>query len=242
MVTISSRATRLLLIGLFIGISGAGQGFAQGPPEQPSQQQRGEENRVPDQIQDDSFVDGVTAAIGLAIYQGDFSRNPNRNVLKYVAGNGNLAARVGVDHRFGAFEQYGLGLDLGYNRIVGKDPNGLGFEANSITLDFYADYELPYIKQGFLRVFIGGGPNLVLSPSYNGIPAVRNTESFEENVQQKGTRVIGSFKAGIMIMDSFRIGTRVASTDLLDGYKGFESNGVPDFVSFVNIGYRFGVR
>jgi hypothetical protein len=59
-----------------------------------------------------------------------------------------------------------------------------------------------------------------------------------ENFQPLGTRVTGSLKVGVTIMDTFRIGTRISSTDLLDGYKGYTSDGVPDFVSFLNIGYR----
>jgi hypothetical protein len=102
-------------------------------------------------------------------------------------------------------------------------------------MDFYADYELPYIREGLLRVFVGGGPNLIISPTYNGAPRV----SKDENFQKLGTRVTGSLKVGVTIMDSFRIGTRIASSDLIDGYKGFTSDGVPDFVSFLNIGYRF---
>jgi hypothetical protein len=75
---------------------------------------------------------------------------------------------------------------------------------------------------------------LIISPSYTGTPRV----SKEENYQRLGTRVTGSLKVGVTILDSFRIGTRISSTDLLDGYKGFVSDGVPDFVSFLNIGYR----
>lgn len=239
----SLRSRRFLVctVVCVLYLCAVGEVLAQGPAGQSSRSEDERQSQVQNQTQDNSFIHGVSAAIGLAIYQGDYSRNPEHNIVKYVAGNGNLAARLGLDHRMGRFEQYGLGVDLLYNRLAGKNPNGTGFEANSIALDFYGDYELPYIKQGLLRVFVGGGPNLILSPSYDGIPAVDVDESFEENVQPRDTRVIASFKVGITILDSFRIGTRVASTDLLDGYKGFDSNGVPDFVSFINVGYRFDV-
>jgi hypothetical protein len=125
-----------------------------------------------------------------------------------------------------------------YNRLSGETTGDAGFSANSLALDFYADYELPYIEQGLLRVFVGGGPNFIISPSYTGNPV-----SLEENAYQElGTRVIGSLKAGVTIMDALRVGTRVASTDLLDGYKGFDPGPAPDFVSFINISYRFSVK
>jgi hypothetical protein len=175
----------------------------------------------------------------LAIYQGDFSLNPNHNIVKYIAGNGKLAFRIGADHRLGQYDQYGLGIDLVYNRIGGEAATGVGFEANSVALDFYADYELPYIKAGLFRVFIGGGPNLIISPSYSGgVPRV----SKPENYQKLGTRVIGSLKVGVTVLDALRIGTRIASSDLLDGYKGFVSDGVPDFVSFLSISYRIDTK
>jgi hypothetical protein len=177
-------------------------------------------------------------AVGLAVYQGDFSRNPEHNPVKYLAGSGKLSARVGVDHRLGRFDQYGLGADLVYNRISGEGADQVGFTQDALALDFFADYELPYIQQGLFRVFVGGGPNLIISPSYEGVPRVQE----DENYQRLDTRVMGSLKVGVTIYDRFRIGTRIASSDLLDGYKGFQSDGVPDFISFLNFGYRFNLK
>lgn len=225
----------------FLVVFGGGQAFAQGAVGQ-SPQSTDERQRRPPQVQgESSFIHGVSVAVGLAIYQGDYSLNPNHNIVKYIAGNGSLAARVGIDHRLGRFNQYGLGVDLVYNRLSGESPAGFGFDANTVALDFYADYELPYIREGLFRVFVGGGPSLVVSPSYEGNP-LPSSSTGQDRFQPLGTRVIGSFKAGVTILDSFRIGTRVASTDLLDGYKGFRPNGVPDFVSFLNVGYRFNVE
>lgn len=236
MVASSSLWMRLLLLGTFLAVFGGEQVRAQGAAGQSPQSTDERQRRVPNQGQ--SFIHGVSVAVGLAIYQGDFSLNPNHNLVKYIAGNGSLAARVGIDHRLGRFDQYGLGADLVYNRLTGESVNGTGFKANSLALDFYADYELPYIREGLFRVFLGGGPNLIISPSYTGNPAVVEDDDF----QPLGTRVIGSLKVGVTIMDSFRIGTRIASNDLLDGYKGFQAQDAPDFVSSLSIGYRFDVR
>jgi hypothetical protein len=241
MSTTSSLWLRLLLAGIFLVFLGGREGIAQTPqgqyPQSQGEQERGGQSPRQAQV-DEPLVHGLTIAAGLAIYQGDYSLNPNHNLVKYIAGNGKLSFRVGADHRLGRFDQYGLGVDLVYNRLSGETTRGTGFKANSVALDFYADYELPYISEGLFRVFIGGGPNLLISPSYTGSPIV----SKEENFQELGTRVIGSLKVGVTILDAFRIGTRVSSSDLLDGFKGYTSDGVPDFVSFLNIGYRFNLK
>jgi hypothetical protein len=221
-----------LCLSLVVGVGQEGVGQTrqgQYPSSQEQQRQPGAQAQ-----ESNSLIHGVTVAAGLAIYQGDFSLNPSHNLVKYIAGNGKLSLRVGADHRLGRFDQYGLGADLVYSRLSGETTNEVGFKSNSVALDLYADYELPYIYEGLFRVFVGGGPNLIISPSYTGTPRV----SKEENYQRLGTRVTGSLKVGVTILDSFRIGTRISSTDLLDGYKGFVSDGVPDFVSFLNIGYR----
>lgn len=246
MLTTSSHWFKtLLLVGVVLTISGLQGVLAQrGQGQYPQKQSGGERDarqsqEPPSRVQgDEPLIHGVTIGGGLAIYQGDYSLNPNHNFVKYVAGNGKLALRAGLDHRLGRFDQYGLGIDLVYNRLSGESSAGTGFKSNSLALDFYADYELPYIKQGLFRVFIGGGPNLIFSPTYSGDPAVTKAENF----QPLGTRVIGSLKVGVTVLDAFRIGTRIASSDLLDGYKGFTSDGVPDFVSFLNISYRFNVK
>jgi hypothetical protein len=131
-------------------------------------------------------------------------------------------------------------VDLVYHRISGTTtgaPNP-SFSANTLALDFYGDYELPYIRQGLFRVFLGVGPNFVLSPSY---------ENFSQlvpgsNVEKLDSRVTGSLKVGVTILDRFRIGTRISSSDFLDGYEGFDPNGIPDFVSFLSFNYRFDLK
>jgi len=228
----------VLLVGLLFFLSGLQTGFGQRGQRYPQsgQQSEGRSSQAQPQMQESgSLIHGITVGAGLAIYQGDYSVNPNHNIVKYIAGNGKLSLRFGMDHRLGQFEQYGLGFDLVYSRLSGESTGGVGFKANTVALDLIADYELPYVKEGLFRVFVGLGPNFIISPSYDGTPGVKDPENF----QPLGTRVSGSLKVGVTILDSFRIGTRIASSDLLDGYKGFTSDGVPDFVSFLNIGYRF---
>lgn len=237
------RVKILLLIGASLAIFGVQEAMAQ-VPEQAGQyrgQTDDESQQEEPQAQQqggESFIHGISVGIGLAVYQGDFSRNPEHNIVKYLAGSGKLSLRAGADHRLGRFEQYGLGADLVYNRISGETTGGSGFKTNSLALDFYADYELPYVKQGLFRVFLGGGPNFIISPSYDNFPE----EGENDNFEKLGTRVTGSVKVGVTILDKVRVGTRIASSDLIDGYKGFDPDGVPDIISFLNFSYRFDLR
>lgn len=188
--------------------------------------------------QGDFFIHGISLGIGLAIYQGDFTRNPNHNIIKYIAGNGHLSAQVGADHRFGRYDQVGVGLDVSYTRISEKTTEQRGFKSNIVAVDAVVDYELPYIKQGLFRFFIGGGPYIILDPSYDNFPEQERGERW----QQLGTRAIGSVKVGVTILDGFQIGTRIATSDLVDGYKGYNPDGLPDFISFLRLRYRFDTR
>ncbi len=201
------------------------------------QQQGGQAQTQQEPQQSEPFIHGISVGAGLAIYQGDFSRNPEHNPIVYVAGSGKLSVKVGADHRLGRFDQYGVGADLVYSRLSGTSTRETGFSVNSVALDFYGDYELPYVRQGLFRVFLGGGPTFLISPSYKNF---ENLARSEENSSKKGTRVIGSLKVGVTVLDKFEFGTRIASTDLLDGYEGFGGGGgVPDIVSFLNFTYRF---
>ena len=245
--TVVLRAKLVIVAGLLLAVSGAGAVMAQAPqrgqaPQQGQYGQAGDQQQQPPPTQarqeSEPFIHGITIGAGLAVYQGDFSRNPEHNIVKYIAGSGKLSLRAGVDHRLGRYEQYGLGADVVYNRLGGETTGGLGFTANSLALDFYADYELPYIQQGLFRVFLGAGPNFMISPSYDGFP----DENADDNFEKLGTRVTGSLKVGVTILDKFRIGTRIASSDLIDGYKGFDPDGVPDIISFLNFSYRFDLK
>lgn len=246
--TVARRAILLLLGGmLFAGIGTqpvAAQAPQEGPPPQQGQpsgrygpaQERQEQPQQ--QVQEpEPFIHGVSLGVGIAVYQGDFGRNPEHSIVKYVAGSGKFSFRAGVDHRMGLFDQYGVGADLVYNRIGGETTGGAGFEANALALDVYVDYELPYIRQKFLRVFVGGGPTFIISPSYKGFSALTGTG----DTKKLGTRATGSLKVGFTILDKIRIGTRLSISDLIDGYEGFNRIG-PDFISFLNFSYRFNLK
>jgi hypothetical protein len=248
---VARRANVLLLTGLFFMVFGVDGVFAQAPqrgqpPEQapgygaPQEQEEEQQPQQPQQSQEaEPFIHGISLAAGIAVYQGDFSRNPEHSFVKYIAGSGKLSLRAGLDHRLGQFDQYGVGADVVYNRLGGETTGGVGFDANSVAVDFYGDYELPYIRQGLFRVFVGVGPKIMISPSYKNFSRLSKEDAFEE----LGTRVIGSLKVGVTIFDRFRIGTRIASTDMLDGYEGFDSDSsTPDFISFLNFGYRFSLK
>jgi len=242
--TVARRAHLLLLSGVFFAAFGVAGAHAQAPqqgapPQQgrygPSQNQ--EQTQQQEQTQEsDPFIHGVSIGAGIAVYQGDFSRNPEHSIVKYIAGSGKLSLRAGIDRRMGRFDQFGVGADVVYNRLGGETTGGAGFTANSVAIDFYGDYELPYIRQGLLRVFVGAGPNIIISPSYEGFSSLS-----EENAEKLGTRVTGSLKVGVTILDKIRVGTRIASSDLIDGYEGFDPGG-PDFISFLNFSYRFNLK
>lgn len=250
------RAKVLLFTGALLVLFGVADSSAQDqqrrPPQQrgnrgaPQQQgrygqdgQQGQQQRQPQtQPESEPFIHGISVGAGLAIYQGDFTRNPEHNPVKYIAGSGKLSIRVGADHRMGRFDEYGFGADLVYIRVGGQTSGERGFSANMVALDFYGDYELPYVSQGLFRVFLGGGPNFIISPSYDNFPI----PSSDNNFEKLGTRVTGSLKVGVTILDKFQVGTRISSSDLVDGYKGFEPDGIPDFISFLNFSYRFDLK
>ena len=218
------------------------QGQQQPPPSQRFPPPRGQQGQQPQQAQQpqqeesDPLIHGITAHIGINGFQGDVSSNPNNNLLKY-AGLGDINFTVGIDHRLGTYDQYGLNIDLTSDHYYGKivfDGRLLEHSNTLVSLDFVADYELPYIRQGLLRVFAGGGPAFVVAPWYGRYP--NNNELFDTSLT---TRPIGTAVVGISIFEVLRIGTRITSTDYLDGYAGFNGEGFPDVLGFITVGYRF---
>jgi len=221
----------LVLLGGVL-VVGSGEVRAQGSPSSASEQ----ESQQAQERQGAGFfggiVQGINVGVGLSAYQGDVSRNPSNNLIKYI-GTADLQLRVGGDHRFGVYEQYGLGADLVYARVDGRTSGDLSFQTNMVSLDLYGDYELPYIQQRPFRVFLSVGPTLTVGSSFEGYDAVPNT-------QTKGTRVFGSATLGVTIFDRLKIGMRAPTTDYFDGYLGFGgTDGLPDFLAFVTLNYRF---
>jgi len=186
------------------------------------------------------FVHGLTIGAGINTYQGDLSRNPNNNILKYVSA-ANPSVFVKADRRFGQFQQFGLNAELQYNRISGSTTSGgnepLEFSNNLLGLDITADYDLPYVRQGLFRVFLGGGPLFMIAPSYSS-----NFPESDERFDPLGTRVTASFVAGVSFFDTFRIGVRIPTSDFLDGHTGIDGVKRPDYVGFVGVTHRFNFR
>ena len=184
------------------------------------------------------FIHGIKVGLGLNTYQGDLSRNPNNNIVKYISAS-NPTIGVTLDRRFGEFDQFGVNVGLQYNRIDGRTTGQnapLEFTNNLLALDITADYDVPYISQGLFRVFLGGGPLFVIAPTYTNFP--EEDSRFEE----LGSRVTGSFIGGVSMFDTFRIGARVPTTGMLDGHTGIDGVKRPDIMGFVQITYRFDFR
>lgn len=212
--------------------------WQQNTPSESAEEEQNQSQSRPSQ-QSELLVHGLIVGGGLTVYQGDFSRNPNHNILKYL-GTAKPSLRVGVDHRLGYYDQYGLGVDLAYSRVEGMTSGRIGFKNNMVSLDVYGDYELPYVKVGLFRVFVGGGGVLLLNPEYNNFP--NNADGNSKWRPDLKTRVVGSVKVGVTILDKIRVGTRIASTDFLDGYVGYNKGGLTDIVSFISFNYRFGLK
>mgnify|MGYP006273433573 FL=1 len=217
-----------LSVLLFMPDSAIGQGFGEPFQEEGASGGQTEESTP--------FVHGLTIGIGMSTYQGDLSRNPGNNILKYFS-TATPSVLVRADRRFGQFEQFGLNAELQYHRIAGKTTSGgsqpLEVTNNLIGLDFTADYDLPYIRQSLFRVYLGGGPLFVVSPSYSS--------NFPENEKfdPLGSRVVGSVVAGVTMFDTFRIGLRVSTSDFLDGHVGIDGTKGVDYMGFFGVTHRF---
>ena len=228
-----------MCLALLLGITLVAEAFAQNNPRgnrgRPAFGQERQQQQPQQQEIDQPFISGVYVGIGLNTYQGDLDSNPNDNIIKHL-GAAQLDVAVGADKRFGQFEQFGLEALLSYDRISGQNIRNLQFSNNLLTLEFTGSYELPYIKQGLLRVFVGGGPMFVISPSYEGFPQADNR--FDE----LGTRVVGAFTGGVLVADKVRISARVSTTDFLDGHTGIDKAGPVDLLGVITLGYRFNLN
>jgi hypothetical protein len=229
-----ATVTTALALLLLMPIQAMGQGGFGDPfqGERSGQAQAAEESSP--------FVHGITIGVGLSTYQGDLSRNPDNNVLKYIS-SATPSVLVRADRRFGQFQQFGLNAELQYHRVSGKTTSGgsqpLEFSNNLVGLDFTADYDLPYIRQGLFRVYLGGGPLFVISPSYSS-----NFPEEDERFDPLGSRVVGSLVAGVSMFDTFRIGLRISTSDFLDGHTGIDGTKGVDYMGFVGVTHRFSFR
>ena len=169
--------------------------------------------------------DGASIGIGLNVYHGDLDGNPDSEFVKYV-GAANLHLLAGVDRRFGAL---GVGLDFNYQRLTAR--SGRVDMANNIaSLDFVVSMGVGGANQSLLRLYAGIAPTLLI-PRYYRFPSDR------EGYDDLGTRFVTSFPVGIILQDRIRLGIRVTTSDLLEGYRG--TGGDRDYLTFINLGYRF---
>ncbi len=185
------------------------------------------------QVADLPRVDVVVVGGGLSMYIGDLDANPDSDFLQFI-GASNLHLLVGAMRSVG--ERRRLGLELSYDRVSGQNVGEtvIAFTNNVLSLDLIGSYDFSVIEPGFFGVFAGVGPVLFLNPQYRNFP--EDNDKFKE----LGTRLMLGLKAGIVIRHRIRIGFRFMPTDYLDGYEGVVRSEFPfDFVTFINLGYRF---
>lgn len=187
------------------------------------------------------FLDGVYGGIGIAAYgyRGALRQNPTNNVLKYVTA-AHPSVHLGVDRRMGRYDQYGLDLRIGYNRVSGQVSGTaqapFTFQSHLVSVEGTGMYSLPYIQQDLLRVFAGGGPLLTLAPSFSENPPDGYT------VDAGGTGVTGALVGGLLIHDTFRIGVRLPTSSTLTFVSPSQTiRPTPDILGFVELTYRFGI-
>lgn len=215
---------------------GGRRGRTNTPPQEQDPQEQ--EQQVP---QGSPFIDGIIVGIGINTFLGDMDSNPNDNILKHVAG-ANLTAMVGADMRFGIFDQYSVAAHLTYERLAGQNIIDLTFTNNVLNLDVQAEYAPPIVQQNLFRFFIGGGPSLLISPSYDFGSIGPNTNNRDNWREDLGTRVVGNFVAGVTLLDRVRIGMRVFTTDFVDGHSGRTGDGPVDMLGFFSVSHRFDLR
>ena len=242
----------VLGVGMASDVLAQTQGRAGQPPPrqqgQPRDSSPNDEASLQQEESSEPFLHGVYLGFGVSTYHGDIDGNPSQDPIGFL-GNATLRLTVGADHRLGTYDQFGVETRLSFEQVDGaargwgaNPDEPLKFDASLLNLDIVGSYELPYIRQDFLRVFAGGGPSLIVSPTYEGFPSDAQLDEDQTSIFRRdlGTRITASVVAGVTILDSFRIGVRVLPSDSVDGYEGFQDGSeVPDVVGFVSFGHRF---
>ena len=214
---IRTKAARALLLALLLGVLSTYSVMAQdrggrrggvggfGDPLDGPQQEEQAGQRQQDPYAEESipFLHGIYLGAGVNLFQGDFSSNPNNNILKHL-GSAELNVLAGADKRFGAFEQYSLGAELEYNFLSGQQVIGQSFSTHTLSLDVMGNYDIPFVSQNLLRIFAGVGPMFIIAPSYDGFPTEQEQEDLRSRESDEvhngrmtlGTRVTGAAKVG----------------------------------------------
>lgn len=177
---------------------------------------------------EEPFLDGLTLGAGLSIFQGDVDSNPHNNPITFLGNGGlHLLAELEKELADGA-----VGLSLTYDRFSGERRE-IKFSNRAFGLAVTGSYPLPFIKSGFVRLFAGAGP-LVVLPRFDRFQPL---EDVEEKFEEKGPHVVAAFPVGLIVQDRVRIGTRILLSDYVDGYEGYNALDF-DMLTFINLGYR----
>lgn len=177
-------------------------------------------------VQKQPVIDAAIVGIGLNFYQGDLDQNPNNNLIKFL-GLANVNVLGKAERRFG---RIGVGLMLTYDRFTGVSRT-VDFGNNALAASATASYDLSFLRPDLLRVFIGGGAMLLVPEYY------RFAEDLEQELEDEGMRLVGTIMGGLIIQDRVHLALRWTTSDHLDGVTG--SGAGNDFLSFINLGYRF---
>lgn len=185
---------------------------------------------LPTALRAQPIVDGVTAGLSASMFQGDMDANPGNGPVEYLS-FADLGAFVGVDRKFGPV----IGEATLYADRFRLENQHVAMTLGAVGLDLTAGFAFDVVRPGFLRVFAGVSPTLVL-PSYH-----RVSERLEDismvTFEEHGTRVALLFPVGLVIQDVLRLGVRLSPTDTLDGWTS--TTGLNDRIAFVSLGYRF---
>lgn len=174
------------------------------------------------------LADGITVGVGLSSYHGDLDWNPDNGPAEFLAA-GNLGAFVAADRAFGPVVTEGA---LQYNRI-GIDFPGAEMAINMISLDLTAGPSFDLFRPGFLRLYAGVSPALLLT-NYDDVD---ETELGGYTLDEQPARFVVTFPIGLVIQDILRLGVRITPTDNFDSVTGLTEN--VDLLSFISVGYRF---
>lgn len=184
---------------------------------------------------DSSLIDGVMVGVGINTFHGDVDSDDGPNTFPRSLTTAGLNVRLGVDRRFGPGDRLGTSAHLVYDRIYGEGSQGWFFTNNLLSLELTGEYGPSWGQDDLFRFFAGGGPTLLIRPSYANLPE----GSSNNTAKERGTRVVGTLVFGVQIADRVRLGLRMATTDYLDGLRTADRNYPVDLIGFVNVGYRF---
>lgn len=180
------------------------------------------------------LFDGMTVGIGLTNYHGDLDWNQDRGTRRGTMGHlaaGNLTGFVAVDRDFGQVTGEAV---LSYANLSIDFPQ-VEAALRVLSVDLTAGYTFDIIRPGFVRLYAGIAP-LVVMPRYDRVDQ-RVLDDSILAFEEQDTKVVFAFPVGIVIQDTIRLGVRFMPTDNFDGAVG--PSGLTDFLSHIHVGYRY---